>query len=42
MMLNETRFVAKRRLTKQTDRNTDFNRNPLQGYINDAFDNTSV
>ncbi|KAI8122277.1 Chitin synthase 6 [Lucilia cuprina] len=40
MMLNETRFVAKRRLTKQTSRNTDFNRNPMQGHNNLAFENT--
>lgn len=42
MMLNETRFVAKRRLTKQTSRNTDFNRNPMQGHQNLGFDNTNV
>lgn len=42
MMLNETRFVAKRRLTKQTTRNTDFNRNPIQGYNNQAFENSEL
>lgn len=42
MMLNETRCVAKRRLTEQVKRNTDFNKNPLSflqmGYTNVAFD----
>lgn len=42
MILNETRFVAKRRLTQQTHRNTDFNRNPMQGFDNAAFENTNV
>ncbi|KAM7358478.1 chitin synthase 2 isoform 3-T3 [Cochliomyia hominivorax] len=43
MMLNETRFVAKRRLTKQTSRNTDFNRNPMQGHTNLSFyTNTNI
>ncbi|XP_011190169.2 chitin synthase chs-2 isoform X1 [Zeugodacus cucurbitae] len=42
MMLNETRCVAKRRLTEQVKRNTDFNKNPLPfvqtGFTNAAFD----
>ncbi|XP_011200587.2 chitin synthase chs-2 isoform X1 [Bactrocera dorsalis] len=42
IMLNEKRSVAKRRLTEQVKRNTDFNKNPLPfvqtGYVNAAFD----
>ncbi|XP_061397172.1 chitin synthase chs-2 [Musca vetustissima] len=42
MLLNETRFVAKRRLTQQTHRNTVLNRNPLQGFDNDAFETSNT
>ncbi|XP_073836306.1 chitin synthase 2 isoform X2 [Musca autumnalis] len=39
MLLNETRFVAKRRLTQQTRRNTVLNRNLMQGFDNNGFEN---
>lgn len=39
MMLNETRDVAKRRLTEQVRRNTDFNKNPpTNAYDNPGFE----
>lgn len=41
MLLNETRFVAKRRLTQQTHRNTVMNRNAMQGFDNDAFESSN-
>ncbi|XP_011291179.1 chitin synthase chs-2 [Musca domestica] len=41
MLLNETRFVAKRRLTQQTHRNTVMNRNPMHGFDNDAFESSN-
>ncbi|XP_054734124.1 chitin synthase chs-2 [Anastrepha obliqua] len=45
MMLNERRSSAKRRLTEQAQRNTDFNKHPVPfvetGYTNIAFEPTS-
>uniref|UniRef100_W8AXX4 chitin synthase n=1 Tax=Ceratitis capitata TaxID=7213 RepID=W8AXX4_CERCA len=42
MMLNESRCLAKHRLTEQLKRNTDFNKNPVPfiqtGYVNAAFE----